>query len=93
MALELFDLGVRSYEDIESTIDWLQASRSPVVIGESVTRIREGEPLTHPRFLDIVKLVRKHYPERPVRVTTNGVLLDGRLIDQLSRLGVELLYP
>lgn len=88
---EIRSIGRRSLEEIRDTISWLQASSGPVVIGESVTRINEGEPLTHPDFVRILRVVRDAYPDRPIRVTTNGALLTGDLIDQLARLDVELI--
>lgn len=88
---EIFNIPPRSPEEIEDTILWLGASRGPVVIGESVTRINEGEPLTHPEFAEILKLVRKYYPHKPIKVTTNCSLLDRELIALLSDLEVELL--
>jgi len=88
---EVLNIPARRVEDIKDTILWLGGSRGPVVIGESVTRINEGEPLTHPNFLEIIRLVRKSYPERPIRVTTNASLLDKSLIQDLSDLEVELL--
>ena len=66
---------LEALEDIKDTILWLEA-QGPVVIGESVTRINEGEPLTHPDFVEILRLVRKSYPERAIRITTNASLFD-----------------
>lgn len=84
-------IGRRSFEEIKDTVSWLQGSPGPVVIGESVTRVNEGEPLTHPDFLKILKLVRDTYPERTVRVTTNGALLNHDLIAELAALKVDLI--
>jgi NifB/MoaA-like Fe-S oxidoreductase len=88
---EVFTIPPRSLAEIEDTILWLTGSRGPIVIGESVTRINEGEPLTHPEFPDILKLLRKHYPDRIIRVTTNGSLLTPELIKRLSEFDVELM--
>lgn len=46
-----------------------------VVIGESATRLVEGEPLLHPRFLSLLQRVRRALPKAPLQVTTNGLLL------------------
>lgn len=87
---EVYNIGRRSLEDIKDSIPWLQAAPGPVVIGESVTRINEGEPLMHPDLPAILRLVRAAYPHRTVRLTTNGMLLNPELIDLMSDLKVEL---
>jgi len=46
-----------------------------IVIGESATRLREGEPLTHPRFSALLRSLRALYPDTVIQVTTNGNLL------------------
>ena len=89
---EVFNIEPRPLKHIEETILWLGSTRSPVIIGESVTRINEGEPLTHPDFLEILKLVRGTYPERSIRVTTNASLFTETLIDEVREMGnVEFL--
>mgnify|MGYP002332059482 CR=1 FL=1 len=50
-----------------------------IVIGESASRVSEGEPLTHPRFEAILAAVREVLPRALVKVTTNGTLLDRRM--------------
>jgi organic radical activating enzyme len=47
--------------------------------------IAGGEPLSHPRIVDITQLVRS-YKKKPV-VLTNGVALDQRLVKELKRAG------
>lgn len=87
---EVFNIGRRSLEEVKESIPWLQAAAGPVVIGESTTRINEGEPLTHPDFSAILRLVREAYPHRQIRVTTNACLLTPETISLLSSLQVEL---
>ncbi len=87
---EVFNIPPRSLEDIRSTLSWLQGAPGPIVIGESVTRINEGEPLMHPNFLEIVRMVREEYPHKPIRVTTNAMALDPTLTDELTGLRMEL---
>ncbi|MEW5784721.1 MAG: radical SAM protein [Bacillota bacterium] len=57
-----------------------------IVIGESATRLREGEPLTHPQFTAILKQLRKNFPETPLQLTTNGSLLTKPVIELLASL-------
>jgi hypothetical protein len=87
---EVLNIGRRSLEEIKETLPWLQAAPGPIVIGESVTRINEGEPLCHPDFLEIVRLVRETYPGRAIKVTTNGMLLTPEVVSYLSEAGVTL---
>ena len=84
---EVLSIPPRSLEEIKETIPWLGGTRGPIVIGESVTRINEGEPLTHPEFLEIVEAVRKAYPERTISVTTNATLFTEELIERISQIG------
>ncbi len=86
---EVFTMEPRDVDDVERTLPWLQGSGS-VVIGESVTRVNEGEPFTHPAVLEILELVRRAYPRIPIRITTNGSLLSDDIIGELSNLGAEL---
>ncbi|MDP8248899.1 MAG: SPASM domain-containing protein [Candidatus Tritonobacter lacicola] len=48
-----------------------------------------GEPLLHPRLLDMVKLVMLGSPRAGVRLTTNGYLLEGGLARGLVEVGVH----
>ncbi len=88
---EVFVIPPRPLEEIEAQILWLVGSKGPIVIGESVTRINEGEPLTHPQFLEIIRLVHKQYPDRSIKITTNASLLTKDLIDDMAKLNVELM--
>ncbi|MFZ5634480.1 MAG: DUF512 domain-containing protein [Bacillota bacterium] len=63
----------------------------PVVIGESVTRLMEGEPFTHPRIKDILLLIRRKMPPAQIRLTTNGTMLDRENVDFLASLGNVLI--
>ncbi|MHB8926210.1 MAG: radical SAM protein [Bacillota bacterium] len=70
--------GVRTYQlppaTVEETARTLELMDDPrrVVVGESVTRIDEGEPFTHPRLLDLLALARERFPRAVLQVTTNG---------------------
>lgn len=59
---------------------------SRIVIGESVTRLREGEPFTHPQILQILQNIREQFPRTPLQITTNGTLLTGSVMRFLSGL-------
>jgi len=49
-----------------------------------------GEPLVHPRFMDMVKEVKKR--GYAVGISTNGFLLTDKLIEELVKLRVDLIY-
>lgn len=65
----------------------LMDPEKPVVIGESVTRLMEGEPFLHPRFRDILEKIRVKLPRAEIRLTTNGTLLDLEVVSFLASLG------
>jgi NifB/MoaA-like Fe-S oxidoreductase len=85
-SVEAFRTGHRSLREIKETLDFMDANK-PVVIGESVTRILEGEPFTHPQIVSVLKLIRERMPAANIRITSNGTLLDKIMIDFLASLG------
>lgn len=74
-----------SLKEIEELFGYLDSAR-PIVIGESATRIVEGEPLTHPEFLVIMRSLRRRFPQTLVEITTNGVLLNKVQVEALKGL-------
>lgn len=83
--LEVYSLPSRSLEAIRELLDFLDPEKK-IVIGESVTRIIEGEPFLHPDFLEILQLIRKQFPETTIQVTTNGSLLTEEKVKDLAKL-------
>ncbi|MGC7846326.1 DUF512 domain-containing protein [Desulforudis sp. 1088] len=83
--LEVFRVPSLSPGEIEELFAWLDPSR-PVVIGESATRIIEGEPLVHPHWVRVFRSLRRAFPATPVQVTTNGTRLDREAVDVLAGL-------
>ncbi len=57
-----------------------------IIIGESATRLREGEPLTHPQLISILEKLRHLFPQTIIQVTTNGSLLNEAFITAFSLL-------
>ncbi|MFW6022401.1 MAG: DUF512 domain-containing protein [Halanaerobiaceae bacterium] len=82
--LDIYNLGHLELDLIEELLEYLPDS-SPIIIGESATRIIEGDPMTHPRFMDILKIIRSDYPGREIRITTNGSYLDEEMVDFLDK--------
>ena len=59
-------------------------SRRKVIIGESATKFDEGEPLTHPDVLTILKYIRQQLPDTDLAITTNGTLLTDEVAVMLA---------
>jgi len=84
--VEVFRLPDMDIHDFEELSGYLSPDRK-IIIGESATRINEGEPLLHKDFLSIVGMLRKKYPETPIQITTNGILMDEETVKKLQELG------
>lgn len=84
--------GIRTYQlpptTAEQTAKTLDLMDDPprIVVGESVTRIDEGEPFTHPALLDFLAMARERFPEAVLQVTTNGSLLTRERVRALAKL-------
>lgn len=74
-----------SLDRLRALIPRLRGDRK-IIIGESATRLREGEPLTHPRFREALEAVRARFPDTPLQVTTNGSLLDRETVSFIASL-------
>ncbi|MCF8008350.1 MAG: DUF512 domain-containing protein, partial [Halanaerobiales bacterium] len=82
---EIINLGSLDYQKVIKLADYLNSNR-PIIIGESATKIIEGEPLTHPEFLKIIKYLKRRYKSTEIRITSNSTYLDDRLINELDDL-------
>lgn len=89
--VETLRIGPVSLEAIEGRLPLIDPGR-PVIIGESVTRIIEGEPFTHPHICKILTLLRGSLPDTTIQITTNGSLLDEKMVKKLAGLGNVVLY-
>ncbi len=83
--VETYSFGHLKLELIKELVDYLPPE-GPVIIGESATKIIEGDPFTHPNFKYILELIREKYPTKTIRITTHGSLLTGEEIDLLKRI-------
>ena len=63
--------GVALVEEVEL---WLEYWHNYLDI--DVIVLFGGEPLIHPRLLDVCRIIRKYYPTATIRLITNGYLLD-----------------
>lgn len=83
--VEAFDFPPLPWETLDGLLGSLDP-RSRIVMGESATRLREGEPFSHPLIRRVLRELRRRYPETPVQITTNGSLLTGDTLRYLSGL-------
>lgn len=83
--VEVYSLPPRSREQVRRSMEFLDGERK-IVVGESATRIMEGEPFTHPDLLPILQEVRESFPTTVIQLTTNGSLLTNRVVDTLVQL-------
>ena len=70
---------------LQELIPFLDPGRK-IIIGESSTRLCEGEPLMHPFFSEVVEEISELFPHTPLQITTNGTLLSPELIYKMSLL-------
>ena len=80
-----YNIGTLSLEQIDEIVSYM-SGQNKIVIGESATRINEGEPFTHPHILPILHKLRQRFPSTLIQITTNGSLLTDAQIRQLAEL-------
>lgn len=77
-------------DEINTIIEFLDGSKK-VIIGESATRICEGEPFLSGDIVETLQSIRHKYGKAPIQITTSGISLDGTILSELQRIGgVEL---
>lgn len=88
--VKVFRCGHRSLEEVKATADFLDPD-CKIVIGESVTRIIEGEPFSNPEFTQILIYLRETFPQAKIQITTNGTYLTRETVKLLANIGsIEL---
>lgn len=83
--LQVFRRGPLQTASLEQILPTIKRLPS-LTIGESITTTIEGEPLTHPEFLEILQTIRLAAPDLLLRITTNGILLTSELVGALQLL-------
>ncbi|MGM0472203.1 MAG: DUF512 domain-containing protein [Bacillota bacterium] len=86
-AVEVFSEGHYSLEKIKKLSAFL-TSQQKIVIGESITRIVEGEPFIHPDFKEILTYLRHQFSQTKIQITTNGSQLTTENVRFLANLGL-----
>ena len=84
--LDIFTFPALPEAELKDLIPFLD-SQNKIIIGESSTRLCEGEPFTHPKVLPLLCLLRERFPRTPLQITTNGTLLTEDTIMILRELG------
>lgn len=83
--VEVYAIQPLTLFEIEELMVFLSADRK-IVIGESATRLIEGEPFIHPEFLKILKMLRQRFPQTLLQITTNGSLISETVARELKGL-------
>jgi len=76
----------RDIEDVRLQLSLMPFHPQPIRMSDSLPgRIAEGEAFLHPRFFEILTLVRRKYVGNPLSFTTNASMLDEPFLRQLAR--------
>ena len=75
----------RDVEDIKLQLSLMPTHNKPIRMSDSLPgRISEGEAFLHPKFFEIVDLVRRKFPFNQLCFTTNGSMLDEHFLKRLA---------
>jgi len=87
--VEQYRIEPRPLDEVLEHIPLLR-SHEKVIIGESATRIIEGEPYTYPHINKVLREARRRLPGSAIAVTTNGMLLRPDDVSVLYETGAQL---
>lgn len=88
--IEAYYVNTLNREQIDTLIEFLDGTKK-IIIGESATRICEGEPFLCSGIIEILEHIRNRYPKAAIQITTSGIHLDGAVITRLEAIGnIEL---
>ncbi len=87
--VEQYRIPHRPLKEVFQHIPLLRAHEK-VVIGESATRIIEGEPYTYGQVDEVLLEIRRRLPGAAISVTTNGILLQPGNVSALSETGAQV---
>lgn len=83
--VESYSFGHLEKELIKTMIEFLDP-KEPVFIGESASKIIEGEPFVHPEIYQILKYLRQRWPEIEIKITTSGSFVELKQLELLKSL-------
>lgn len=76
----------REVEDIKHQLTLMEQRNQPLRLGDSLPgRISEGEAFLHPRFFDILELIRRRFLKNLLCFTTNASMADDAFLKRLAR--------
>ncbi len=79
-----------SRKQIDTLVEFLDEKRK-IVIGESATRICEGEPFLREDIIEILQSIRHKYGGTSIQITTSGIHLNEAVLSELKSIGnIEL---
>lgn len=88
--IETFRMPKMDLDEFKEVIEFLSPDRK-IVIGESATRIVEGEPFLYKDILPLLAMIRSKFKNTAIQVTSNGTLLNEEKVEYLMSLGnIEL---
>ena len=88
--VEAFFVSDLTLDEAVTAMEFLDEDKK-IIIGESATRLCEGEPFIHKDFIKILRLLREKYKTAPIQITTSGVYLDRETLMTLKSIGsIEL---
>lgn len=83
--IESYAIPALTLEQAKEMLGFLDPAQK-IVIGESVSRIMEGEPFLFPHLLEVLSEARRRFPKTLISLTTNGSLLNAQTVKQLAGL-------
>ena len=81
--VEAYYVNKLTKEEAENLVEFLDGN-SKITIGESATRICEGEPFAFEYLMDILRLIRYKHPNACIQITTSGISLDEAILKELE---------
>lgn len=83
--IDIYSLPEREPSEIFESFPFL-SPRKKIIIGESATRILEGEPFSYPYAGEVLQELRRFFPHTPLQITTNGTLLKESILMALKEM-------
>ena len=83
--IETYRFGHLDKNLIKTMIEFLDPEQ-PVFIGESASKIVEGEPFVHPDIYQILKYLRQRWPRIEIKITSSGSFIDPEKLKLLKSL-------
>ena len=82
--LDVYKLPPLSLDDIRDMVTFLNKGKK-IIIGESATRIIEGEPFVRKDILEILDIIRGDFKDEIIEITTNGTGLSEDIVKSLKQ--------